>query len=103
MNKIGLGVLAGAGIAVGYLTLRRFRNRRSSATEEAEASVDIAIEETESAADHAVAAAGHAKRAGAMAVDAARADLEDHESSGETVADRPEGRLRRVGKRWMRQ
>jgi hypothetical protein len=102
MNKKTVGVLAGVGIVVGYLTLRRVRRRRS-AMDEAEAAADIAIEETESAADHAVAAAGHAKRAGEMAVDAARGEPDDPEANGETAPARSNRRLRRVGKGWLRQ
>ena len=103
MNKLKLGALAGAGIAVGYLTLRRVRRRRSSAMDEAEEAAEIAIEETESAAEHAVAAAGHAKRAGEIAVEGAREELDDHETNGETVPDKPKGRFRRVGKGLLRQ
>lgn len=97
MNKLKTGLVAAAGTALGYLTLRRLRNRRRSSTD-----TNDAIEETESAADHAVAAADHAKRAGKIAVGAAREELKDVESNGTEVSQKSNGRLRRVRKGWMR-
>ncbi len=66
MATVKSRLLTIAGIAVGVLTVRRLRNRRSK-TAEAEP-IEIDHENPETAAEHATAAAEHARLAAEKAV-----------------------------------
>lgn len=76
MGKTKTWLLAGVGAVVGIVTLRRVRKRRSTPEAEARTAVEQALDETAMAADHAVAAAGHARVAGEKAVEFAREELD---------------------------
>jgi hypothetical protein len=85
--------VAAAGVAVGVLTLRAVRRRRTEPKDEARSSVEAAIEEAAEALEHALAAAGHARDAGERGAGYAR---EEFGADVERVSVEPEGRLRRV-------
>lgn len=114
MNRLKATLVAAAGFAVGVVTLRAVRARRRDPRKEAEAAAEEALQEASLAADHAVAALGHARIAGERAVEYARDEFEDARGDLELPRDElgpgadgksPSGRarrLRRAGKGWIR-
>lgn len=101
MNKLKAGLLATAGLAIGVVTLRRFRTQAESPEDEPVTTVEEALDETSMAADHAAAAASHARVAAQKAVQYAREELEttdsDSEHEDESTLTEPRRRLRKVG------
>ena len=105
MNKLKTALATGIAFAVGLVTLRTVRERRRTPREEAAEATKDALTEAGAAAEHAVAAAGHARVAGEKAVETAREEYRDTRlgaSDSETEPREPRGRIRRVGKGWIR-
>ncbi len=102
MDKFKTSVLAAAGLAVGFLTVRRLRRRRVGPREEAESAVGEALDETEQAVAHATAAAGHARVAGGKALEYAREELETPVVDDEETPLSTPTRIRKVGTGWVR-
>lgn len=104
MNKLKTGLLAATGVVVGSLTLRALRRRRrTTPRDDAAAAAGAAVRETETAAEHAVSAAGHARVAGEKSVEYAREELDAApDDPAEDTADASGGRLRRARRRLIR-
>lgn len=96
------GILA---VGVGVVTLRRLRRyRRATPRDQAKSEATKAMAEAREAAEHATAASEHARVAAEKAVEYARDELE---RSGigreeERTPAEPSGRIRKVGKGWIR-
>lgn len=114
MGKLKATFVAAAGFAVGVATLRALRARRKTPREEAQQAAGEALQEASIAAEHTVAALGHARIAGEKAAEYARDEFEDARgdvdlsrdaitvgADGKHASDRIRG-LRRAGKGWIR-
>lgn len=85
MVRLKRALVGGIGIAIGIVTLRRFRRRRRDPRQEAEAAAKDALAEATEAAEHSAASVEHARIAGEKAVEATSDELETVRG---TVADR---------------
>lgn len=92
MGRLKQALVGTAGIVIGIVTLRRFRNRKTDPREEAEIAAKEAIDEASKAAEHTAESLKHARVAGEKTVEYTTEELEDVR---ETVAEKP-SRLRRV-------
>lgn len=107
MNKLKAGLVAALGLAIGFVTVRVVRKRRSNPQSEASDVGQNARAEADTAAEHARAAVAHVRAAGENTVEYARqeivpAELMAHNGETETSIPQPVRRLRRVGKGWIR-
>lgn len=107
MDKLKAGLLTVAGAAIGFLTLRTLRQRRTAPEGEEEPDVETIRTEAQAAVEHATTAASHARTAGEQAVGYVETGIDEMRTTATDNGDEPERmtpvrRLRRVGKGWIR-
>lgn len=107
MYRLKTGFLAVAGVALGALTLRTLRQRRTPHEDDEESAAEVARTEARAAVGHAAEAVSHTRAAGEKTaeyvgteVDKIRATSSDAGTESERPA--PVRRLRKVGKGWTR-
>lgn len=110
MDKLKASLVAGISIAIGLMTFQMVRRRRNDPRQEAEDAAGEALREAGEAAEHATAAFDHARLAGRKTVEYARQEFDGvaprqaiEGNGAQEMAGEQSGRLRNVGKGWLRQ
>jgi flagellar biosynthesis/type III secretory pathway M-ring protein FliF/YscJ len=92
MGKLRTALAAGVAFGVGVVTLRRLRRRRRTPRQEAAEATKDALYEAGVAAEHAMAAAGHARVAGEKAIETAREELQESRAADVEIETKTLGR-----------
>lgn len=104
MPRLRTTLLGAIGIALGIVTLRKYRQRRRDPREEAEVAARDAVEEAAQALEHSAASIDHARTAGEKAIETASEELEQVRGTVSSNDQPTRGRrLRQVVRRRGRQ